>query len=132
MQTSKCAKQMIVGLTVAVVATVVSAAIVVHENPSDVSEGRVKAMKSTSARVTGSPGPAPRERAQPVLSQPVQVGKNSVDLGEVMRRTRAAFQLRDVRKLIASGADEAYLHAWGAKLGVDALLRRCMDERYDP
>jgi hypothetical protein len=38
----------------------------------------------------------------------------------------------DVRKLVASGADEAYLRAWSAKLGVDALLRRCMDAGYDP
>jgi hypothetical protein len=46
--------------------------------------------------------------------------------------TESAFQLRDVRKLVASGADEAYLRAWGEKLGVAALLRKCMDERYDP
>jgi hypothetical protein len=31
-----------------------------------------------------------------------------------------------------SGADEAYLCAWSEKLGVEALLRKCMDEGYDP
>jgi hypothetical protein len=46
--------------------------------------------------------------------------------------SESAFQLRDVRKLVASGADEAYLRAWSARLGVDALLRRCMDAGYDP
>lgn len=46
--------------------------------------------------------------------------------------TESAFQLRDVRKLIASRADEAYLHAWAATLGVDDLLRKCMDAGYDP
>jgi hypothetical protein len=44
----------------------------------------------------------------------------------------SALQLRDVRKLLASGTDEAYLRAWSAKLGVDALLRKCMDAGYDP
>ena len=41
--------------------------------------------------------------------------------------TESAFQLRDVRKLLASGADEAYLDSWSVRLGVDALLRKCMD-----
>lgn len=46
--------------------------------------------------------------------------------------SESAFQLRDVRKLVASGADEAYLLAWSAKLGVEALLRKCMDAGYEP
>jgi hypothetical protein len=41
--------------------------------------------------------------------------------------TESAFQLRDVRKLLASGVDEAYLDQWSVRLGVDALLRRCLD-----
>lgn len=45
--------------------------------------------------------------------------------------SESAFQLRDVRKLLASGADEAYLHHWSARLGVDVLLRRCMDAGHD-
>jgi hypothetical protein len=45
--------------------------------------------------------------------------------------SESAFQLRDVRKLLASGADEAYLRHWSATLGVDALLRKCMDAGYD-
>lgn len=39
--------------------------------------------------------------------------------------TDSEFQLRDVRKLLASGVDAAYLDEWSVKLGVDALLRRC-------
>jgi hypothetical protein len=46
--------------------------------------------------------------------------------------TESAFQLRDVQKLVASGADEAYLRVWSEKLGVDALLRKCMDAGYQP
>ena len=46
--------------------------------------------------------------------------------------SESAFQMRDVEKLLASGADEAYLDHWGARLGVDALLRRCRDARHDP
>lgn len=45
--------------------------------------------------------------------------------------TGSTFQLRDVRKLLASGADEAYLHHWSVRLGVDVLLRRCMDAGHD-
>jgi len=45
--------------------------------------------------------------------------------------TGSAFQLRDVRKLLASGADEAYVLEWSARLGVDALLRKCMDAGHD-
>jgi hypothetical protein len=45
--------------------------------------------------------------------------------------TESAFQLRDVRKLLASGAEEAYLRQWSVRLGVDALLRKCMDAGYD-
>ena len=45
--------------------------------------------------------------------------------------TGSAFQLRDVRKLLASGADEAYIDRWSTTLGVDALLRKCRDAGYD-
>jgi hypothetical protein len=45
--------------------------------------------------------------------------------------TESAFQLRDVRKLLASGADEAYLQRWSVRLGVDALLLKCRDARHD-
>jgi hypothetical protein len=45
--------------------------------------------------------------------------------------TRSAVQLRDVRKLLASGADEAYLRQWSARLGVDALLLECRDAGHD-
>jgi len=45
--------------------------------------------------------------------------------------TESAFQLRDVRKLLASGVDEAYLDRWSMTLGVDVLLRKCKDAGYD-
>lgn len=45
--------------------------------------------------------------------------------------SESAFQLRDVRNLLASGVDDAYLRSWSAKLGVDALLRTCMDAGHD-
>lgn len=34
-------------------------------------------------------------------------------------------QLRDVRNLLASGADDEYLHEWATRLGVAALLEKC-------
>lgn len=40
--------------------------------------------------------------------------------------SESAMQLRDVGKLLASGADEAYLLEWSVRLGVDDLLRKCM------
>jgi hypothetical protein len=43
----------------------------------------------------------------------------------------SALQLRDVGKLLASGVDEAYLREWSAKLGVDDLLRKCMNDGHD-
>ena len=45
--------------------------------------------------------------------------------------TESAFQLRDVRKLLASGTDQAYLDQWSLTLGVDALLRKCKNAGYD-
>ena len=45
--------------------------------------------------------------------------------------TESTFQLRDVRKLLASGVDEAYLDRWSMTLGVDVLLRKCKDAGYD-
>lgn len=41
--------------------------------------------------------------------------------------TGSELQLRDVRNLLASGADEAYLEEWAARLGVDGLLEQCRD-----
>lgn len=45
--------------------------------------------------------------------------------------SESAVQLTDVRKLLASGVDEPYLHEWSARLGVDGLLRKCMDAGHD-
>ena len=45
--------------------------------------------------------------------------------------SESALQLSDVRKLVASRADEAYLREWSGKLGVDDLLRKCIDAGHD-
>ena len=44
------------------------------------------------------------------------------------RESRSELQLRDVRNLLASGVDEAYLAQWSARLGVAALLDECRHE----
>jgi hypothetical protein len=40
-------------------------------------------------------------------------------------------QLRDVRALLAGGADVGYLRRWAGSLGVAELLEKCFDERHD-
>jgi hypothetical protein len=45
--------------------------------------------------------------------------------------SRSAIQLRDVRALLASGADETYLRQWSDRLGVEALLLQCRDAGHD-
>ena len=45
--------------------------------------------------------------------------------------TGSEFQLRDVRKLLATGVDEAYLRQWSVRLGVDALLLKCTDAGHE-
>ena len=40
-------------------------------------------------------------------------------------------QLRDVRALLASGADEPYLRQWAPLLGVAEALERCLDAGHD-
>jgi hypothetical protein len=62
------------------------------------------------------------------------IGKEDLILSKLVwaAPSESPFQLRDVRTLVASGADEAYLRGWSARLGVDALLRKCMDAGYEP
>jgi RNA-binding protein YhbY len=61
------------------------------------------------------------------------IGKEDLILSKLVwaAPTESAFQLRDVRKLLASGVDEAYLSDWSVRLGVDALLRRCTDAGHE-
>ena len=40
-------------------------------------------------------------------------------------------QLRDVRALLAGGADLGYLRRWVAELSATELLEKCLDERHD-
>lgn len=62
------------------------------------------------------------------------IGKEDLILSKLLwaRFTESAFQLRDVRKLLASGADEAYLDQWSVALGIADLLRKSLDAGYEP
>ncbi len=42
--------------------------------------------------------------------------------------SRSELQLNDVRNLLASGPDMDYLNRWSAALGLDPLLRECLNE----
>jgi predicted nucleotidyltransferase len=42
--------------------------------------------------------------------------------------SHSEFQLRDVRNLLKSGYDAKYLQTWTGKLGLDNLLKECLDE----
>jgi predicted nucleotidyltransferase len=42
--------------------------------------------------------------------------------------SRSEFQLRDVKNLLASGYDAVYLKEWVEKLGLNRLLKECLDE----
>ncbi len=42
--------------------------------------------------------------------------------------SHSEFQLRDVKNLLKSGYDAAYLRKWTEKLGLSDLLRECMNE----
>ena len=57
------------------------------------------------------------------------VSKEDLILSKLVwaRDSESAQQLDDLSKLLASGADEAYLGEWSGKLGVEHLLRKCLD-----
>jgi len=42
--------------------------------------------------------------------------------------SHSEFQLRDVKNLLKSGYDATYLQTWTEKLGLENLLRECLDE----
>ena len=42
--------------------------------------------------------------------------------------SHSEFQLRDVRNLLKSGYDATYLQTWTDKLGLESLLKECLDE----
>jgi len=44
------------------------------------------------------------------------------------RDSHSEFQLRDVKNLLKSRYDAAYLKTWIEKLGLDELLRECLNE----
>jgi predicted nucleotidyltransferase len=44
------------------------------------------------------------------------------------RDSHSEFQLRDVRNLLASGYDVAYLEQWTNELGLSELLKECLNE----
>jgi hypothetical protein len=61
------------------------------------------------------------------------VAKEDLILSKLVwaRPSLSELQLRDVRALLASGADEAYLRQWAPRLGVADLLERCLDAGHD-
>jgi hypothetical protein len=61
------------------------------------------------------------------------VAKEDLILSKLVwaRPSASELQLRDVRALLASGADEAYLRQWAAPLGVADLLDHCRDAGHD-
>jgi hypothetical protein len=42
--------------------------------------------------------------------------------------SHSEFQLRDVRNLLNSGYDATYLQTWTDKLGLESLMKECLDE----
>lgn len=44
------------------------------------------------------------------------------------RDSHSEVQLRDVRNLLATGGDSAYLDRWARELGLDKLLKDCLDD----
>jgi len=44
------------------------------------------------------------------------------------RRSESERQLRDLRSLLSTEYDDAYVHSWAERLGVKDLLARCRDE----
>lgn len=58
------------------------------------------------------------------------VAKEDLILSKLLwaKESRSELQLRDVRNLIASAADEAYLAQWSARLGIADLLEECRHE----
>jgi hypothetical protein len=44
------------------------------------------------------------------------------------KESHSEFQLHDVRNLLKSGYDATYLQTWTEKLGLNDLLRECLDE----
>src|SRR6266446_3122814 len=71
-----------------------------------------------------------------------QIGRPTAKIAEVRasRKQRAhvaklqsgsELQLRDVRALLAGGADLGYLRRWATDLGVADMLEKCLDERHD-
>ena len=40
--------------------------------------------------------------------------------------------MRDVRNLLATGADVGYLRQWAPDLEVTELLEKCLHERHEP
>ena len=48
------------------------------------------------------------------------------------KESLSELQLRDVRALLAGGADETYLQRWATELSVKDLLKRSQDAGYEP
>jgi hypothetical protein len=62
------------------------------------------------------------------------VSKEDLILSKLVwaRDSDSELQRRDIRNLLTSGADLAYLREWAPHLGVDRLLVQLSDERHQP
>ena len=76
-----------------------------------------------------------RRRKHPLAGKDVWlVSKEDLILSKLVWAgpSESEMQLADVRRLLFSGADEAYLREWSGKLGVEDLLRKCSDAGHGP
>ena len=62
------------------------------------------------------------------------VGKEDLILSKLAwaKPTGSELQLRDVRALLATGADVDYLRRWAPELSVSGLLEELLGERHEP
>jgi hypothetical protein len=62
------------------------------------------------------------------------VSKEDLILSKLVwaKDSESELQRRDIRNLLTSGADLAYLREWALRLGVDGLLEHLLDERHQP
>jgi len=58
------------------------------------------------------------------------VSKEDLTISKLLwaKDSHSDFQLRDVKNLLKSGYDADYLKTWTRRLGLDELLRECLDE----
>ncbi len=68
-----------------------------------------------------------RQRAEVAGAYTFVVSKEDLILSKLQwaKRSESELQLRDVRNLLSTGYDDAYVESWAEQLGVKELLERC-------